>query len=766
MSSSSSNTQNMAFMSSANNNTSSFNQAVNTAHEVSAASTQANIANSTNINSLSDDVICAFLASQPSSPQLVNEDLEQIYPDDLEEMNLKWQMAMLTMRARRFLKKTKRKMNVNGTKTIGFDKSKVECYNCHKKRHFARECRAPRKQDNRNKESTRRNVPVETSNTTTLVSYDGLGYDWSDQAEEGPNYALMAYSSSSSDTEIVDNCKKGLGYGSYSDVPPLYTGNFMPLKLDLSFVELDESVTEPTVENTKATKDETSGILKNFITRIENLLDHRVKLIRCDNGTELNNSVMNQFYEMKGIKREFSVARTPQLNRVAERKNRTLIEAARTMLVDSKLPTTFWPEAVNTACYVQNRSQASKETKPGRKYILLPLWTPDPPFFEDSKDQEEEENVNSTYTIYTVNAADTNEASPFDVQDDPNMPELEEISRFSDAEDDNLGADMNNLDTYFPVNPITTIRIHKPHPLNQIIRDLQSATQTRHMKKNLKNQKGLPNRKRAIVTKWVFRNKMDERGIMIRNKARLVAQGYIQEQGINYDEVFALVVRIEAIRLFLAYASFKDFMVYQIDVKSAFLYGKIEEEVYLCQPPGFEDPDFPDKVYKVEKALYGLHQAPRAWYETLSTYLLNNRSHRGKIDKPLFNKRYTEAKIASTPMENHKPLLKDEDNEEVDVHMYRSMIGSLMYLTSSRPDIMFAVCACARYQVNPKISHLYAVKRIFRYLKGQPKLGLWYLKDSTFDLVAYTDSDYAGASLDKKSTTRGCQFLGCRLISW
>ncbi|GJT61626.1 putative ribonuclease H-like domain-containing protein [Tanacetum coccineum] len=215
----------------------------------------------------------------------------------------------------------------------------------------------------------------------------------------------------------------------------------------------------------------------------------------------------------------------------------------------------------------------------------------------------------------------------------------------------------------------------------------------------------------------------------------------------------------------------------------------IEKRGIVCQPPGFEDPDFPDRVYKVEKALYGLHQAPRAWYETLSTYLLDNEFQRGKIDKTLFIKRYkgdilldkgdillmssmgeltfflglqvhqkkdgifisqdiyvieilkkfgfTEVKTASTPMETQKPLLKDEDGEEVDVHMYRSMIGSLMYLTSSRPDIMFAV-----------------------YLKGQPKLGLWYPKDSPFD------SDYARASLDRKSTTGGCQFLGCRLISW
>ncbi|GJW60119.1 putative ribonuclease H-like domain-containing protein [Tanacetum coccineum] len=249
-----------------------------------------------------------------------------------------------------------------------------------------------------------------------------------------------------------------------------------------------------------------------------------------------------------------------------------------------------------------------------------------------------------------------------------------------------------------------------------------------------------------------------------------------------------------------------------MDVKSAFLYGKTEEEVYVCQPPGFEDPNFPDIVYKVEKALYELHQAPRAWYETLSTYLLDNEFQRGKIDKTLIHQklmhekfqmssmgeltfflglqvqqkkdgifisqdkyvgeilkkfRFTKVKTTSTPIETQKPLLKDKDGEEVDVHMYRSMIGSLMYLTSSRLNIMFVVCVCARYQVNPKVSHLYAMKRIFRYLKGQPKLGLWYLKDSLFDLVACTRiSAYAvGKRLGYKSTTK-VSFLGCRLISW
>ncbi|GJY72904.1 putative ribonuclease H-like domain-containing protein [Tanacetum coccineum] len=215
-----------------------------------------------------------------------------------------------------------------------------------------------------------------------------------------------------------------------------------------------------------------------------------------------------------------------------------------------------------------------------------------------------------------------------------------------------------------------------------------------------------------------------------------------------------------------------------MDVKSVFLYGKIKEEVYVCQPPRFEDRDFPDRVYKVEKALYGLHQALRAWYETLSTYLLDNGFQRGKIDKTLFIKRYKGDILLMSSMGELTFFLGLQVQQKKDgifisqdkyvaemLKIIRSMIGSLMYLTSSRPDIMFAVCACARYQVNPKVSHLHAVKRIFRYLKGQPKLGLWYSKDSPFDLVAYT-TDYARASLDRKSTTEGCQFLGCRLISW
>ncbi|GKD31741.1 putative ribonuclease H-like domain-containing protein [Tanacetum coccineum] len=296
----------------------------------------------------------------------------------------------------------------------------------------------------------------------------------------------------------------------------------------------------------------------------------------------------------------------------------------------------------------------------------------------------------------------------------------------------------------------------------------------------------LPHGKREIVSKWVFRNKKDERGIVVKNKARLVAQGYTQQEGINYDEVFAPVARIEAIRLFLAYASYMDFVVYQMDVKSAFLYGTIEEEVYVTQPPGFVDLKFQNKVYRVEKTLYGLHQAPRAWYETLSNYLLENGFRRGTIDKTLFIKKvkgdvimvqvYVDDIIFGSTKQSlctefeeimHKKfqmrsmgelsfflgLQVKQKKDGIFISQDKSMIGSLMYLTATRPDIMYAVCACASFQVNPKVSHLNAVKKIFKYLKGQPQLGLWYLKDSPFILEAYSDSDYARASLDRKSTT-------------
>ncbi|GKB13560.1 putative ribonuclease H-like domain-containing protein [Tanacetum coccineum] len=345
--------------------------------------------------------------------------------------------------------------------------------------------------------------------------------------------------------------------------------------------------------------------------------------------------------------------------------------------------------------------------------------------------------------------------------------------------DESAVVDFTNLETTVNVSHIPTSRIHSIHPITQILRDPTSAVQIRSKVHKSSGAHAFV----SYIQKQRRNNHKDFQHF--RNKSRLVAQGYRQEEGIDNDEFFALVARIEAIRIFLPFASYIGFIVYQMDVKSAFLYGTIDEEVYVSQPPGFVNPKFPKKVYKVMKALYGLHQAPRAWYATLSTFLLKSGYRRGTIDKTLFIKKdkndimlvqvyvddiifgstkrswcdefealmksrfqmkilkkfdFASVKTASTPIETQKPLTKDEEAADVDVHLYRSMIGSLMYLTASRPDIM-----C---------------------LKGKPKLGLWYPRVSSFNLEAYSDSDYAGANLDRKSTTRGCQFLGRRLISW
>ncbi|GKC57813.1 putative ribonuclease H-like domain-containing protein [Tanacetum coccineum] len=499
-----------------------------------------------------------------------------------------------------------------------------------------------------------------------------------------------------------------------------------------------------------ATKDETSGILKTFITEIENQLDYKVKVIRSDNGTEFKNSVMNQFCEMKGIKREFSVARTPQQNGVAKRRNRTLIEAARTMLVDSKLPTTFWAEAFNTTGYVLNRVLV---IKPHNKtpYELIRGRTPlidfMKPFgcpvtilntrdhlgkFDGKADEgffvrflENTPNVtgNRPDWLFYVNSLtismnyvpvvvgiqsngivgtrDNIVTDPKDSKEDSIMkPTEDDVSGALDkyGEDDQAirsdvaGPSFTNNDSSSPVNGAEASNSFEEHlyerfspfknaftlpPVSNVTpiddtgifgnayndEDVGADADLNNLETTMNTLVNLPNGKRAIGTKWVFRNKKDKRGIVVRNKARLVAQGYTQEEGIDYDEVFASVAKIEAIRSF--------FLGLQVQQK--------EDGIFISQ----------DKyVAEILK----------------------------KFD-------FATVKTTSTPMEPNKALVKDEEAEAVDVHLYRSMIGSLMYLTVSRPDIMFVVCAYARFQVTPKMSHLYAVKRIFRYLKGQPKLG-------------------------------------------
>ncbi|GKD49256.1 putative ribonuclease H-like domain-containing protein [Tanacetum coccineum] len=466
-----------------------------------------------------------------------------------------------------------------------------------------------------------------------------------------------------------------------------------------------------------ATKDKTSGILKSFITEIENLVDKTGKIIRCDNGTEFKNKVMSEFCEQKGTKKEFSVARTPQQNGVAERRNRTLIKAARTMVyniktrkVEESLHIRFledkpivagdrpkWLFDINVLTKSMNyvlvvvgtnsndfadteesigAGHSSKETESSQDYILMPLWKDGVNKESGIDDQERPENSTQDVNVagLSINTASTNvNTSSLNINTiSPTVTTALLEATHADFFDDEIEIDMSYISnvqsgvqkrrmtkTTNEQGFISAVYEGKTHEdlHTCLFARFLSQEEPKEVIQALKDPSWIKATQEELLQ---FKNKKDERSIMIRNKARLVAQGYTQEEGIYYDEVFAPVAKIKAIRLFLAYASFKDFVVYQMDVKSAFLYGKTEEEVYVSQPLGF--------------------------------------------------------------------------------------------------------------QVIPKVLHLHVVKRIFRYLKGQPKLGLRYPNNSPFDLEAYSDSDYVGASLDRKSTTGEVEYVVaascCRQVLW
>ncbi|GKA26656.1 retrovirus-related pol polyprotein from transposon TNT 1-94 [Tanacetum coccineum] len=386
-------------------------------------------------------------------------------------------------------------------------------------------------------------------------------------------------------------------------------------------------------------------------------------------------------------------------------------------------------------------------------------------------------------------------------------------------------------------NEIINIEESKSHPLENVIGNLNQRTFRSQAQDKISNPKDMT----IIETKWVYRNKLDENGVVSRNKARLEAQGYNQQEGIDYDKTYAPVARIESKRILLAYACALDFKLFQMDVKSAFINGFINEDVYVAQPPGFIDFTKPNHVYRLNKALYGLKQALKSWYDRLKTFLIKHDYTMGMVDNTLCTKKedsniiivqiyvddiifgstcqelcdnfskimhdefersmmgelnfflglqikqledgiffnqskyikemlkkfgLEDSKPMQTPMSTKTKLTKDEEGESVDNTKYRGMIGSLLYLTASRPDIMFSVCLCARFQEDPKTSHLEAVKRIFQYIKGTTHLGLWYPKGSGIETVVYADSDHAGDYVDRKSTSGICTFMGCCLTSW
>ncbi|GJU92637.1 ribonuclease H-like domain-containing protein [Tanacetum coccineum] len=695
---SSSNSQNVAFLSS--KDTSSSNE-VNTTNGVSTASCH-NSQRQASSSSYTDDLMFSFFANQSSGPQLNDEDLEQIDHDDLEEMDLKWQVAMLFMRVKRFYKKTGRKLIFNGKERVGFDKTKVTCFNCHRRGHFTRECRATRNQGNRNRDeryrsrdNTRRTVPVETSDA--LVVQDN---------------ALIVQDGS--DTEV----QKDSGY---HDVPPPLTGNYMPLLADLSFTGLDDSVYRPTTNKTCASVSQVKiSITPPINTSVEM---PRVESVRpsgviiedwvSDDDEDIFQSNDLQATDKSSFKKiEFTKARNELVKSDKQAvKPRMVTQYPKVDRKDwngkmtQKLGLGF--RFTKKACFVcGSHNHLIKdcdfhEKRMAKKSVLQNMG-------KNTGQREMRPVWNNVQRINHQNkfvpSAVLTRSGKVQVST-AKKSSLRAIASTSTFRPVNTATHTNRVN----VSKLRTNAFHKSHsPIRSAIKGngvtavkasagcvwRPKMTDLNNVSKDNSGSWGNP--QQALKNKGIFDSGCSRH--MTGNKDFL-----IDYQGIDYDKM---------------------------DVKSAFLYGTIEEEVYVRQPPGFVDPEFPEKVYKVEKALYGLHQAPRAWYETLSTYLLDNGFFRGQIDKTLFIKKVKGDILlvpdefngrahfllgtANTPMETNKALTKDEDGEDVDIHLYRSMIGSLMYLTSSRPDII----------------------------------------------------DYAGASLDRKSTTGGCQFLGSRLISW
>nr|GEY12464.1 hypothetical protein [Tanacetum cinerariifolium] len=857
-SSASTSTQNIAFVSF--QNTDSSNEPVSAVISVSDASLKIHVSYLPNVDTLN--------------------------PDDLEEMDLKWKMAMLTVRARRFLQRTGRNLRANGPtsifvqpteqvkpprpsvkpvensilaanhktaipkpKTHGHYRIRKACFVCKSLTHLIKYCNYYEKkmaqtpardhaQRGNHQQYARMTLPnpqrhvvptavLTKSKLVSITAARPVTAAVPKPHVTRPRLAKTVVTKPHSPPKRNINCRPSPKTSNFplkvstvkapmrhqpssflcrnpqhalKDKGVIDSGCSRHMTGNMSYLSDFEEINSRYVAfggNSKGGKISGKGKIRTGKLDFDDVYfvkELKFNLFSVSQMCDKKNSVLFTHTECIVLSPEFKLPDENQmLLRVLRENNMTLIEAARTMLAGSLLPIPFWAKAVNTACYVQNRVLV---TKPQNKtpYELLLGRTPsigfmrpfgchviilntlDPldkfdgkddkgflvgyshidgdaafevkePEFEGKK-PESEVYVSPSSSAQTKKHDDKTKreakgkslvefaAGPFNTAislthgkssymdpsqypDDPNMLALEDITYSDDEEDVGAEADFTNLETNITVSPIPTTRVHKDHPVTQIIGDLSLAIQTKSMTRVVKDQD--PSWIEAIQEE-LLQFKMQKVWVLVDlpNKKKAI--------------VFTLVARIEAIRLFLAYASFMGFMVYQIDVKSAFLYGTIEEEVYVCQPLGFEDPNYPHKVYKVVKALYGLHQAPIAWYETLANYLLENGFQRGKIDETLFIKKQKcdillvqiyvddiifDGKSASTPIDTEKPLLKDPD-----------------------------------------------VKRIFKYLKGKPHLGLWYPKDLSFNLVAYSDSDYAGTSLDKKSTTGGCQFLGCRLISW
>nr|GEW46514.1 hypothetical protein [Tanacetum cinerariifolium] len=659
-------------------------------------------------------------------------------------------------------------------------------------------------------------------------------------------------------------------------------------------------------------KDETLDVVIKFITQIQVGLNKTIRYVCTDNGKEFVNHTMTEYYERIGIFHQKTVPRTSQQNGVVKRWNRTLVEAARTILIFSKASMFLWAEAVATAffgalCYPTNDNEDLRKLQPTADTGIFVGYAPSRKGYRiyNKRTRRIMETIHVKFDELTEPMVPVqlgtgpapNFLTPGQISSDlvqntvpatPSAPstdkELEILfqpmfdeylesprterpvpSAQAEPAPVNSAAEPNSMEecTDAPVDNPLFVNVFASEPHSEAtssgdisLTDSPYVSQTLHHLNKwskdhpLDNVIDNPSRSELvpqpdcvmiIALKWIYKVKLDEYGDVLKNKARLVAKGYRQEEGIDFKESFAPVARIEAIRIFIANAASRNMTVYQMDVKMAFLNGELKEEVYVSQPKGFVDPDHLTHVYHLKKALYGLKQAPRSWYDTLSRFLLDNNFTKGVVDPTLFTRKtgkhillvqiyvddiifasidptdcdmffnemslkfqmsimgqmsfflglqvsqssegifINQSKFAleilkkfrmdscnsiETPMVDRLKLDEDPSGIPVDQTCFHSMVGSIMYLTASRPDLIFGVCMCARYQAKPTKNHLEALKWVFRYLKGTINWGLWYSKDTAIALTAYVDADHAGCQDTRRSTSGSAQFLGDKLVSW
>ncbi|GJT17227.1 putative ribonuclease H-like domain-containing protein [Tanacetum coccineum] len=831
------------------------------------------------IAGFADEVIYSLFAKQSEDWDLLHEDLEQIDDLDIEEMDINWQIAMIAIRMKKFYKKTRRRVRVDGKTPVGFDKKKLECFNCHNSGHFARECTAKGTHDGKKRRDSfyqHQEAGKQEKNQMGLLTMDDGIVNWGEHTEdEETNHALMAISSSKEDSVGKPLYSRFIKTNDFKGVPHPLSGDYTPTPQE----EIDESLyvyelwNIPLYHSMVESESEISSILpKVYVsspittnerpfakTTAQMSHSHAVKgnwgsAVKTSAGYNWRNSKPNSNYDsgptfIRNMNAKGSSTKEHGRKRILDSgcsvhmpetnflfvssdfkmpdENQILLKVPRhhnMYSFDMKTPTPakgfacliakatsdeskLWHRRLDTLsvlgkfdgksdeCFLVGYSLNSKayrvynlvtkrvevnlhvnflEDKPNVKgvgyrwmfnieyltdsmnYIPVSLENQANPHAEkeaSSTDTSEDnpkilafrgeleaiaqkhlgtvpEN-NSTSTLSVNFGSEPVNTGKLDLDDSP-MPELEifhksETGIFDEASyvEKGVVTDFNSLLTEIEVSPTPTLRIHNIHQKIQILGDPKSAVQTRSKEEPKKIFEALQD------NSWV--QAMQEELLQFKLQ---------QEEGINYDEVFAPVARIKAIRLFFTFASFMGFIVYQMDVKSAFVYGTIDEEVYVSQPPGFVDPDHPKKVYKVVKALYGLHQAPRALYATLSTFLEKHGYKRGTIDKTLFIKR-----------------------DKKDIMLVQVYVDDIIFRSTKKSWCdEFEALMKSRFQM----SSMGELTFFLGLQVKQNKEGIFISQDkeSPFDLEAFSDSDYGGSNLDRKSTTGGCQFLGQRLISW